>query len=188
MHACLLVRSFIRWLVGWLAALFYPCMHPSIVCACVLSICIQSMPYHYTILHVDGDKRCETFLNCQIGGGRWFGEVWARARGKRERTRASQHVYSVCLMRRSLMCIVYVMVILVFLRISLRKKWNFFPFSFLYWLCWQFCSFWLIPYSHINCSHEWRLLTFWVGGIFSPSQTKTKSPHGRVSAIENEWW
>lgn len=111
LYACLLARSF----VGWLGS-FYPYIHVLYVIHTIL----------YYILPLDGDKRCETFLNCQIEGGRWGRRWWLNAREKRERTRASQHVYSVCLMR-SLMCIVYVMVILVFRLEKTKKKLKLFP-------------------------------------------------------------
>lgn len=197
MHACLLVGSLVHSLVGWLAALFYPCIHLSCVRASVCFVCIQFMPYHYAILHVDGDKRCETFLNCQIGGGRWF--WWGVGKCERiARANESQStcVYSVCLMRRSLMCIVYVMVKLVF-RYERKKnerereKMKLFPI-FVPLLTLLAVLFFLVNTILTHQLFTWvassYVLTFWVGGIlFPPLRNRNEvAAAGRVREKTND--
>lgn len=47
----------------------------------------------------------------------------------------------------------------------LKRKQTFSHFGSFSDFGWGSCAlFWIIPHSHINCSHEWRLLTSWVGG------------------------
>lgn len=85
-----------------LARLFHPSL--SHVCLGVLYFVCSYIQIHTLYLHisvhVDGDKRCETFLNRQIEGMRIGG-----GREKRERVRTPVNMcISVCLMR-SLRCV-----------------------------------------------------------------------------------
>lgn len=58
----------------------YLCAHNSYNYSLPLSLYIY-------VRYVDGDKRCETFFDCQIGGGRW--RVWVNEQAKQANSRSA---------------------------------------------------------------------------------------------------
>lgn len=190
MHA--FVQSFVRYILS---------IHPSIAYVWIVYTTLFHTSVHTTatttrslslyMRYVDGDKRCETLLDCQIGGGRWHSHPWVNEPAKqansrsawRERERETAkmivRVWTSKSQSTCVFCMLDAFSVLYMLWSYLyfstwRKKTKLFHiFVFFTDFAGSFVHFGKY-HTHINCSHEWRLLTVWVGGFFLLLRTQMK--------------
>lgn len=182
MHACLLVRSLAHSLVGC----FILSMHASIYRAvCVYNPCHTTMPFYMWM--AINDVKLSSIVKSEVEDG------LARCGQVREESANEQEPVNMCILYA--WCVVHLCVLYMlwlYSYISLRKKakkMKLFPI-FVPLLTLLAVLFFLVNTILTHQLFTWVASSDFLSGwhSFPPSETETKSPRGRVTAIENEWW